>query len=331
MANYKVLVTDHNIRPEGLELLRDNGADLIVLQAYSRLEQVIEAAADADAILARVARITAGAVRASPNLKVVSRHGVGYDSVDVEECTRLGVAVTTSGDANSEAVSEYAFTNLMAAARKLTRSNWEVKSGVWNRDNIVGVELHGKTLGIIGLGRIGSRLARHTRGFDMHLLVHDPYADATVVDELGATLVDLPTLLQKADFISLHTPLNDETRHLISEPEFSLMKSSAILVNTARGGLIDEEALYDALTAGRIAGAALDVFEQEPLPENHSLIQLENLSCSPHIAGQTEESLVRTSIASAQNILKIFDGIPPDDLVNPEVLQNSSRIHWQAQ
>ncbi len=310
MADHRVLVTDHNIHPQGLDLLEAHGVELTVLQAYSSPETVLKAAADVDAILARVSRITADVVQASPNLKIVSRHGVGYDNVDA--CTRLGIAVTISGDANSEAVSEYAFTNLMAVARKLTQANAEVKSGLWNRDGIVGVEFRRKTLGIIGLGRIGSRLAKHAGGFDMDVLVFDPYADPGVVDELGAELVDLKNLLQRADFISLHTPLTDETRHLIGKSELDLMKPSAILVNTARGGLIDEEALYDAL------------------PGNHPLTRLDNLICSPHIAGQTAESLVNMSIAAAQNILTIFRGDLPDVLINREVLQNTTRISWKV-
>ena len=329
MTDHRVLVTDHNIRPEGLELLKEHGAELTVLQAYSSPKTVLKAAADVDAILARVSRITADIVKTSPNLKIVSRHGVGYDNVDVDACTRLGIAVTISGDANSEAVSEYAFTNLLAVARKLTKANAEVKSGLWNRDGIVGVEFHRKTLGIIGLGRIGSRLTKHAGGFDMDVLVFDPYADPGVVSELGAERVDLKNLLQRADFISLHTPLTDETRHLIGKPELDLMKPSAILVNTARGGLVDEEALYDALTHHTIAGAALDVFEQEPLPGNHPLTRLDNLICSPHVAGQTAESLVSMSVAAAQNILSVFRGDLPDVLINPDVLQNTARIPWK--
>ncbi len=328
MPKPKVLITDHNVRPEGLDLLKENGVDLTILQAYSKPERVIEAANDVDGMLARVARISMDVLRVSPKLKIVSRHGVGYDNVDVEECTRLGIAVTTSGDANSEAVSEYAFAHMMAIARHLTRAVTEVKSGVWKRDGIVGVELHRKTLGIIGLGRIGSRLAKHAHGFEMDVLVYDPYPDKIAIEQLGAELMDLHPLLQRSDFISLHTPLTPETRHLIGETELDLMRPSAVLVNTARGGLIDEEALHEALSQGKIAAAALDVFEQEPVPDNYPLIQLENLFCSPHIAGQTDEALVRTSIASAQNILSVFQGEPPNDLVNPEVLQNLSRTRW---
>ncbi len=208
MPKPKVLITDHNVRPEGLDLLKENGVDLTILQAYSKPERVIEAANDVDGMLARVARISMDVLRVSPKLKIVSRHGVGYDNVDVEECTRLGIAVTTSGDANSEAVSEYAFAHMMAIARHLTRAVTEVKSGVWKRDGIVGVELHRKTLGIIGLGRIGSRLAKHAHGFEMDVLVYDPYPDKIAIEQLGAELMDLPTHCFSGPTSSLFTPLS---------------------------------------------------------------------------------------------------------------------------
>ena len=327
MSNFKVLVTDHNIRPDGLDLLRESGAKIEILQAFSPQKTLVEASRVVDGILARAATITKD-VLTSPNLKVVSRHGVGYENVDVEECTRLGIAVTISGDANSQAVSEHAFALLMAAARNLVVANRIVQSNSWDRNGVVAVELHRKTLGIIGLGRIGNRLARQASGFDMKVLVYDPYASDEAIRTAGAIRVELQDLLSRADFISLHVPLTDETRHIIGRAELERMKPSAILANTARGELIDEQALYDALVSGSIAGAGLDVFEEEPPPENHSLLGLDNVVCSPHVAGQTAEALVRTSLASAENVLRVFRGEVPDVLVNPEVLNNRSRISW---
>ncbi|AWT59518.1 MAG: Hydroxypyruvate reductase [Candidatus Moanabacter tarae] len=330
MFKHKVLVPDHNVRAEGLDLLQDNGIELTVLQSYSRPEKVIDSSKDVAAILARVTQINKEVLTASPKLKIVSRHGVGYDNVAIDECTKLGIAVTTTGDANSEAVSEYAFAQLISLARHLTRAANEVKSGIWKRDNIVGFELYQKTLGIIGLGRIGSRLAKHALGFGMEVLAYDPYPNRCAIDEVDVSLVSFEKLLQKSDFISLHTPLNSETRNLIGKTELDLMKPTAFLVNTARGGLIDEKALFYSLHHRKIGGAALDVFEQEPVPEDYSLLKLDNLMCSPHVAGQTSEALVRTSIAAAQNILCVFRGEPPKNLVNPEVLKNSSRTNWKV-
>ena len=317
---YKVLVTDASIRPEGLEML-EAVASLTILQSYSPEAEVVRAVQGADAILARTSVISEAVIRASPKLKIVSRHGVGVDNVDVDACTRHGVMVTITGDANSQAVSEHAFSCFLAVARKVTLANRHVREGEWNRDLFIGIELYGKVLGIIGLGRIGTRLAKQAAGFDMEVLAYDPYLDAGAVQNSNVTLVDLPTLLQRADFISLHLPLTTETRHIIGVAELAAMKPAAILVNTARGGLIDEAALYQALINEVIAGVALDVFEQEPLPEGHPLTKLDNILLSPHVAGQTEESLIRMSVGAAQNILAVFNGQVPPFVVNREVLE----------
>ena len=316
---FNVLITDASIRPEGIEML-EAVASLTVLQSYTPEAGIIEAAREADAILARAAVISEAVIQAAPKLKIVSRHGVGVDNVDVAACTRQGVLVSITGDANSEAVSEYAFGLLLAVARKVAQANAHIRAGQWNRDLFIGLELYGKVLGIIGLGRIGSRLGRHAAGFDMEVLAYDPYVDANAAQAAGIALVDLETLLRRADFISLHMPLTDETRHLIGPAELALMKSSAILVNTARGGLIDEAALYETLLNKRIAGAALDVFETEPLSQGNRLATLDNLLCSPHVAGQTEESLLRMSVDAAENILRVFRGETPLGIVNPEAL-----------
>lgn len=312
---HKVLIADAAIHPDGIKLLEEV-ADLTILPSYSPLEKLIEAVRDVDAVLARTAVISAEVVQAAPKLKIVSRHGVGVDSVDVTECTRQGVLVTITGDANAAAVSEQAFGMLLAMTCKLVPANALVKAGGWERERFVGMELGGKTLGLVGLGRIGSRMVRQALAFDMAALVYDPYVEAEQVRQAGATPVDLNTLLRQADFVSLHVPLTKETRRLIGPAELALMKPSAILINTARGGLIDEEALHEALVAGKLAGAALDVFEQEPLPANYPLALLENVLCSPHVAGQTAEALVKMSVGAADNILRVLRGEIPPFVVN---------------
>lgn len=318
----KVLIADPAVHPAGLELL-ETMAELIIMPPYAPVEAVVAAAGEVEAILARTAKISAAVIRAAPRLKIVSRHGVGVDSVDVAECTRHGVLVTITGEANAAAVSEHAFGMLLALSNKLVQAHASVKAGEWNRERFVGVELEGKTLGLVGLGRIGSRMARQAQGFGMEVLVYDPYIDAQKAQQAGASLADLPALLRQADFISLHIPLTAETRHLIGRAALALMKPSAVLINTARGGLIDEEALYEALVEGQIAGAALDVFEQEPLPGHYPLAHLENVLCSPHIAGQTAEALVKMSVGAAENILKVLRGERPAFIVNPEALDHS--------
>ena len=319
--NFKVLFTDTSVDPAGIDLLRPV-AELSFLESYASTEALVAAIGEADAIFCRSGIIDEPVIAAAPKLKIVSRHGVGYDNIDIAACTRRGIVVTIGGEANSQSVSEHAFGLILATARDLLRANADMDAGRWERTTLVGTELHRKVLGIVGLGRVGSRLARHATGFDMEVLACDPYLDANTAAERGAQLVDLTTLLRQSDFVSLHLPLSQETRNLIGTAEIALMKQSAILVNTARGGIIDEEALHNALKDNRIAGAALDVFAEEPLPPDHPLTGLDNLCHSPHIAGQTAESLVRMSLQAAQNILTIFHGeaLAPDFVVNPEAL-----------
>ncbi len=329
MRKHKVLIIATSIRPEGIRLL-ESVASLTFIPDHASQEETAQAATDADAILARTGRVTRRVIEAAPRLKIVARHGVGYDNVDVQACTEHGVVVTITGDANSEAVSEHTMGCLLAAARQIPLANAAVKRGIWERDSVHGIELAGKTLGLVGLGRIGSRVARHAQGFDMRVIAHDPYADPERARGLGVTLVSLEMLLREADFVSLHVPLMPQTRHMIGAEQLMLMKPSAILVNTSRGGLIDEAALCQALAERRIAGVALDVFEQEPLPPDHPFTHLDNVICTPHVGGQTDEALIRMAVSSAESILRVLRGEKPDYIVNPEVLQNTTRVAWKS-
>ena len=325
---HKVLIIASRIHPDGVRLL-EPVTSLSYLSGYASEKETAEAAADVDAILARVATLTKPVIDAAHRLKIVARHGVGVDSVDVEECTKRGIVVTTTGDANSLAVSEHAFASLLAVARSITLADADVKGGTWQRDKYHGVELGGKVLGVVGLGRIGTRLVRHSRGFDMQVIAYDPYVDPRVAVDLGVALVDLESLLRRADFISIHAPLTAETESMIGRAELGLMKPSAILVNTARGEIVDEAALYEALITRSIAGAALDAYAQEPIPSEHPLLQLDNVVFSPHIAGTTEESLVKLSVRAAENILSVLRGERPLYAVNPQVFANNARVQWQ--
>ena len=328
-SKHQVLIADNSIRREGIELLEE-ASSVVRLPAYAAEKELVEAARDVDGILARACIISAPVIRAAAKLKVISRHGVGYDNVDIEECTRRGIAVAITEEANAQAVSEYALAAMLAVANRIAPADRALRAGEWDRGRWVGVELCGKVLGIVGLGRVGSRVARQSAAFDMELIACDPYVDAAVAKAVGATLVDMSTLLRRSDFVSLHTPLNDETRHMIDRQALDGMKATAIIINTARGGIVDDDALCQALQAGHIAGAAIDVFEEEPMSNDHPLLELDNVVCSPHIAGQSEESMVRMSVGAAQNILNVFDGRSPSFVVNPDVLTNYSRIKWRA-
>ena len=327
--DFKVLIADDAIQPQGIELLKQKTL-LSQLPAYTSETDLINAVQDVDGILARACVISRPVIEAARKLKVISRHGVGFDNVDVCACTRHGVAVAITEEANSEAVSEQAFASMLALATGITSANSDVHAGNWDRNRFVGVEMHGRVLGVFGFGRIGSRTVRHAAAFDMEVLVCDPYIAKDRLSTPNATLVDKDTLLARAAFVSLHTPLNMETHHMISHQELKAMKSTAVLVNTARGGIVDEQALCEALASGDIAGAALDVFEQEPVSFDNPLLKLPNVLCSPHVAGQTEESMVRMSIAAAENILRVFRGERPSFIVNPEVLGNHTRISWKT-
>ena len=309
------------LRSEGLQRL-ESVAQITALADYATEADLIDIVGDVDAILARTGLISRSVIEAAGRLRIVSRHGVGVDNVDIEACTGHGVLVTITGDANSGSVSEHAFGLMLAAARELPAADAAVKGDRWDRSRFVGRELAGKTLGLVGLGRIGARMVKHAQGFDMVVLAYDPYIRPEDAVEVGAELVSLEDLLRRSDFVSLHLPLTDATRGLIGVEQLGLIKPSAILVNTARGGLIDEVALHAALSKGGIAGAALDTFAHEPLPADDPLAQLDNLICSPHVAGQTVESLIRMSVRSAENIVRALSGKRPDGVVNPEVLQN---------
>jgi D-3-phosphoglycerate dehydrogenase len=328
---HKVLIADDSLRPDGVRMLEQVAA-VTMLPPWPSEKELIHAARGVDAILSRSAIISSPVIATSPKLKIVSRHGVGLDYVDVEACTEHGVLVTTTGDANSQAVSEQAFALMLAVARRVSVANAGVKAGKWGsiRPLLVGTQLHQKVLGIVGLGRIGSRVARQAKGFAMEVIACDPYIDPDRAHELDVALVDLETLLRRSDVVTMHVPLTDETRGMIGRAELELTKSSVILINTARGPVVDEEALIEALTTRRIAGAGIDVFAQEPLPAEHPLLQLDDLVCSPHIAGQTEEAMVGMSVQAAENILCVLRGEVPPFVANPEVIDRTSRVKFVA-
>jgi D-3-phosphoglycerate dehydrogenase len=284
---------------------------------------------DVDAVLSRSGTFSRAVIEAAPRLKIISRHGVGCDNIDVEACNEHGVIISTSGDANSEAVSEHTMALLLSVARMLPFADRSIRAGIWDR-SVRSVELQGKTLGLVGVGRIGSRVAHQAQGFDMRVLAYDPYATPEMARTANAELTDLESVLRQADFVSLHAPLTPETRHLIGAAELALMKPDAILVNTSRGGLVDEAALCEALAEKRIAGAGLDVFEQEPLEPDNPLRGLDNVVLAPHLGGTTEEALVRLSVRAAQNILAVLRGERPTAVHNPEVLETTTRVRWRA-
>ncbi|MCW3474478.1 hydroxyacid dehydrogenase [Limobrevibacterium gyesilva] len=283
--------------------------------------QAMLATADGIALWGRP--FPAADIALAPELKVVARIGVGYDAVDVPALTRRGIPLLIAGTANSVTVAEHAIYFMMELAKQGAAMHALVQDGRWTQKFSVRIfDLYGKTVLIVGFGKIGTRVAARCLAMEMNVLVHDPYVPEDVIRSRGCTPApDLDAALPKADFVTIHCPKSPATVGMFNADRLARMKRSAFLVNTARGGIIDEAALHAALTSGDIAGAGLDVFAQEPIVPENTLPHLPNVITAPHMAGVTQESLDRMAVASVRNILGVFDGrVERDNVVNKEVL-----------
>lgn len=321
----KVLValpTVHEHLHVALDRLRAAGCE-IVFNPHGRTfteDELAAALPDVVATIAGTEPYTDRVLAAAPRLKVVARSGVGYDAIDLAAATRHGVAIAMGFGANHDAVADFAFSLMGALASKLIPYHAQVAEGRWQRS--AHLPLWRATTGIIGLGRIGRALARRCRGFEMRVLAYEVLPDDGFAQQHGVELVDLPTLFAEADFVSVHAPHSPETDRLVSRELIALMKPTAFLVNTARGGLVDEAALADALREGRIAGAGLDVFEVEPLPANSPLRGLANVVMTPHCAGSNIDAIAAMAERVVENVLALLEGRDPGAgcVLNPEVI-----------
>ncbi|MDQ3984733.1 MAG: hydroxyacid dehydrogenase, partial [Thermoproteota archaeon] len=273
-------------------------------------EELLSIVKDYQVILVRSrTKITREVIQAASNAKIIARAGVGLDNIEVTAAEEKGIRVINAPEAAINAVSELTVGNMISLARSIPLADSEMKRGKWIKKDLMGTELSGKYLGIVGVGNIGRNVGRIAKGLRMNLIGYDPYPiDRDYIKEVGLIVTDLNTLIQSADFITCHVPLLEETKHLFNAELISNMKSTAYLINASRGGVIDESALYNALCNGSIAGAALDVFETEP-PLNNLLIGLPNVICTPHIAAQTKEAQALTSIVIAEKIIQIIRGV----------------------
>jgi glyoxylate reductase len=276
---------------------------------------------DVDGVMPAGVRISKEIIDAAPRLRVVSNIAVGYDNIDVEACNRRHILVTNTAGVLTEATADLAFALLLAVGRRVAEGDRYVRGGHWKQwqwNCLWGTEMHGKTLGLYGFGRIAQATARRARGFSMRILYHARHpAPAGVEKEFAAEFVDRETLLRQSDFLSLHVPLTPETHHAIGAPELALMKPSAFVINAARGPIIDEEALVQALQAGRLAGAGLDVFEHEPRV-HPALITMDNVTLAPHVGSATAETRLRMAMLASENLLAALRGERPPNLVNSE-------------
>ncbi len=310
-----VLVTEP-IHPDGIQALEEFAT--VIRPARPDEPSILAVAPAAHAIIVRVAPITAAVIDAAPNLRHIQKHGVGVDSIDVEHATRRGIPVSITPEANAASVAEFTVAATLALCKRLPELDRLVRAGGWrDAGEEPAREIDSRTVGVIGGGRIGLRVLRaFTLGLGMHGLVFDPFVPAQVVREHGGQPVDsLDQLLQRSDIVTLHTPLTPETRHLINTERLAQMRPNAILVNTCRGPVVDEQALADALTSGTIAAAAIDVFENEP-PVGSPLLQAPSLILSPHVAGITRESNVRTAAHCAAEIHRVLLNHPPRWRIN---------------
>ncbi|MCH7625846.1 MAG: C-terminal binding protein [Chloroflexi bacterium] len=327
---YKVLLTDYvwpSVEPERAVLAKI-GAELVVAPDGNE-ETLMSLAGDVDGILTCFAQVTENVVRAAERCVVIGRFGVGFDNIAVDTATELGIAVTYVPDYCVEEVSDHVMGLLLDWNRRISLFNNSVRTTGWGsvKLDMPILRLKGKTIGIVGFGRIGRAVAVKAGAFGMKVLAQDPYVSEGTASELGVRLTDLPTLLRESDFVSLHSPLNAETTNLIGKSELEMMKPTSFIINCARGPLIDEAALVDALRDGQIGGAGLDVLvDAHPSPDN-PLLHLENVIITPHVAFFSQEAVLELEERAAGEVASVLTGRMPDNLVNRDVLKHPSPRH----
>ncbi|HUP64223.1 MAG TPA: phosphoglycerate dehydrogenase [Thermoanaerobaculia bacterium] len=304
----RILVTD-TLADSGLELLK--GAPDVELDYRPGVKgaELLQAIGTADALISRSGTaITAELLDAGPRLKVAGRAGVGLDNVDVDAATSRGILVINAPTANILSATEHTMALLLSLCRNVAAADASVKRGEWNRSRFMGIELSGKNLGVIGLGRIGSRVATRARAFDMRILAYDPYIHSSAAEKVNAEMVPLDQLLAEADFITVHTPLTDETKGMIGAAEIARMKDGVVMINCARGGIYVEADLAAALESGKVAAAAVDVYEDEPPASDHPLLNAKNMILTPHIGANTREAQDRVAVQTVEMVLEALKG-----------------------
>ena len=322
----KVLITDYvwpSVEPEKA-VLAAGGAEIIVAPSGDE-DTLVELARDVDGILTCFAKVTERVVRAADKCVVIGRYGVGVDNIDVDTATELGIAVTYVPDYCIPEVSDHVMAMLLAWNRRIVFFDRATKTKGWGAEGLGMriMRLEGKKLGIVGFGRIGRAVADRARAFGLQVLVADPFVTAGAAQNAGAVKMELLELLAESEFVTLHSPLIPQTQGMIGTNEFAQMRSDAFLINAARGGLIDEDALHTALTSGQIAGAGLDVLVDLDPPIDNRISQLENVIITPHTAFFSQEAVLELEERAAGEVISVFQGKMPDNLVNPAVLDHS--------
>ncbi len=326
MPKPKVYVT-REMPERGLNIIKEK-FDTEVWPEYSPPPKkvIIEKAAEIDALVPLLSdKIDAEVYNAAPKLKIVAQMAVGFDNIDLQEATKRGIYVTNTPGVLTETTADFAWALLMAVARRVVEGDKYVRTGQWKVGwhpmMLQGRDVYGATLGIVGLGRIGCAIAKRAKGFDMKVLYHDVVRRQDFEKEYGIQFTDVETLFKTSDFITVNVPLLKETYHLVDEKKLKMMKKTAYIVNNARGPVVDEKALYKALKEGWIAGAGLDVFEQEPTAMDNPLLKLDNIVVAPHISSASYETRSRMAEMVAENLVAFFEGKTPPNLVNTDVLK----------
>jgi len=324
MSKPKILIT-RRLPPPALDIL-SGFCDIELWDSDEppTKEYIIEHVKDKDGLLCLLTdKIDKEVIDAAPNLKVISTYSVGFDHIDVEYATKKGIYIGHTPGVLTDAVADMAFALLLAIARRIVESDNMIREGgwkiAWAPTFMLGDAVYGRTLGIIGLGKIGTAIARRAKGFNMRILYYDKYRKEKEEKELGAEFTSLEELLKESDFVVLSVTLTPETHHLMNEERLKLMKKTAYLINISRGKVVDEKALLKALTEGWIKGAALDVFEEEPIGKDHPFTKLKNIVLTPHAASATIETRSKMAEIAAKNLLNVLKGEPPIFLVNPDV------------
>lgn len=314
----KILVTDR-VAQDGIDLLAQQAQ--VDVRPGLPPDELVKAIGEYQALVVRSeTKVTREVIEAGRRLQVVGRAGVGVDNIDLTAATERGIIVVNAPLGNTISAAEHAIGLMLALARHIPDACNSLRSGEWQRSRYMGVELRGKTLGVVGLGQVGSEVARRARGLEMHVIAHDPFVSEERAHMLGAELVSFEDLLRRSDFISLHAPLTPATRSMLGEEQLRLVKPAVRIINTARGPLIDEEALFRAAEEGRIAGAAIDVFPQEPPPKDSPLLRSERIIVTPHLGASTAEAQERVAVDVAEQILAVLRGEPAIYAVNAPLI-----------
>ena len=320
--SYTVLIPD-SVDQKAVDLIEAADGLDVVYPGKLTQDELVAQVGDAHALIIRSGvKITPEVFAAAPNLKVVARAGVGVDNVDLDAATEHGVVVVNTPGGNTISTAEHTFGLMIALARHIPQGDASLRAGRWDRKLFTGVELKGKTLGLVGLGRIGQAIAKRAQAFEMNVVAHDPYIPAEVASDMGVVLLDLDGVFAHADFISLHAPIMDETRGMINADSIAKMKDGVRIINAARGGLINDADLAAAIKSGKVAGAALDVYEQEPPAADNPLIGLDGVIHTPHLAASTSDAQVTVAIEAAQLVIDALLHNKPQNVVNKAVLES---------